>query len=55
VIEIIWGPRFKRTYKKKVKQYPEIEEQLSAALKLYVKDPFHPSLKTHKLGGPVKR
>jgi addiction module RelE/StbE family toxin len=54
VIDIIWGPRFKRTYKKKLKQYPEIEEQLSATLKLFVKDPFHPSLKTHKLGGQLK-
>jgi mRNA interferase YafQ len=54
VIEIIWGPRFKRTYKKKLKQYPDLEQQLSAALKLFVKDPFHPTLKTHKLGGPLK-
>jgi len=46
--------RFKRTYKKKLKQYPEIKQQLSAALKLFVKDPFHPLLKTHKLVGPLK-
>ena len=54
MIEIIWGPRFKRTYKKKLKQYPEINQQLSASLNLFVKDPFHPTLKTHKLGGPLK-
>jgi mRNA-degrading endonuclease YafQ of YafQ-DinJ toxin-antitoxin module len=54
VIEIIWGPRFKRTYKRKLKQYPAIKPQLSAALKLFVQDPFHPILKTHKLGGPLK-
>jgi addiction module RelE/StbE family toxin len=54
VIEIIWGPRFKRTYRKKLKHYPEIKQQLSAALNLFVKDPFHPTLKTHKLGGPLK-
>jgi len=54
VIDIIWGPRFKRTYKKKLKQYPEIKEQLTAALKLFSKDQFHQSLKTHKLGGPLK-
>jgi mRNA-degrading endonuclease YafQ of YafQ-DinJ toxin-antitoxin module len=23
-------------------------------LQLFVKDPFHPTLKTHKLGGPLK-
>ena len=54
MIEIVWGPKFKRAYKKKLKQYPEIKRQLSAALKLFIKDPFHPILKTHKLGGPLK-
>ena len=54
MIEIVWGPKFKRAYKKKIKHYPEINQQLSDALKLFVKDPFHPILKTHKLGGPLK-
>jgi mRNA interferase YafQ len=54
VIEIVWGPRFKRTYKKKLKQYPEMKQQLSTALNLFVKNPYHPLLKTHKLGGPLK-
>jgi mRNA-degrading endonuclease YafQ of YafQ-DinJ toxin-antitoxin module len=31
-----------------------IRQQLSAALNLFVKDPFHPILRTHKLGGPLK-
>jgi mRNA interferase YafQ len=54
VIEIVWGPRFKGAYKKKVKQYPEIKPQLSTALNLFAKNPYHPLLKTHKLGGPLK-
>ena len=54
MIEIVWGPRFKQAYKKKLKQYPEISQQLSAALKLFIQNPFHPILKTHKLGGPLK-
>jgi mRNA-degrading endonuclease YafQ of YafQ-DinJ toxin-antitoxin module len=54
VIEIVWGPKFKRVYKKKLKQYPGIKRELSSALKLFIKDPFHPTLKTHKLGGPLK-
>lgn len=54
MIEIVWGPKFKRVYKKKLKQYPEIKHHLSHALKLFIKDPFHPLLKTHKLGGPLK-
>jgi len=54
VIEIVWGPKFKKVYKKKLKRYPEIKRQLSSALRLFIKDPFHPILKTHKLGGPLK-
>jgi addiction module RelE/StbE family toxin len=54
VIEIVWGPKFKRVYKKKRKYHPEIKQQLAAALNLFVKDPFHPVLKTHKLGGPLE-
>lgn len=54
MIEIIWGPKFKRVYKKKLKQHPDLKIQLFRALKLFVKDPFHPLLKTHKLGGPLK-
>ncbi len=54
MIDIVWGPRFKRAYKRKIKQYPEIKQQLSSALKLFIKDPFHPTLKTHKLGGQLK-
>ena len=54
MIDLVWGPRFKRAYEKKLKQYPMIRQQLSAALNLFVKDPFHPTLRTHKLGGPLK-
>jgi addiction module RelE/StbE family toxin len=54
VNEIIWGSRFKRAYKKIVKQYPDIKEKLSDSLNIFVKDPFHPTLKTHKLGGPLR-
>ncbi len=54
MIDIIWGPRFKRAYKRKLKQNPEIKKQLFAALKLFVKAPYHPSLKTHKLEGPLR-
>jgi addiction module RelE/StbE family toxin len=54
VIEIIWGPKFKRVYKKKLRYHSEIKEQLFNALTLLVNDPFHPILKTHKLVGPLK-
>lgn len=37
-----------------VKQDPDLKEKLIDCLRLFVEEPFHPSLKTHKLGGALK-
>jgi mRNA-degrading endonuclease YafQ of YafQ-DinJ toxin-antitoxin module len=54
VIKLVWGPKFNRAYKKMVKLHPDITQNLFDSLKLFVEEPFHPSLKTHKLGGALK-
>ena len=54
MIELVWGPRFRKAYNKLVKHNPDKKEKLFNALRLFAKDPFHPNLKTHKLGGPLK-
>ncbi|AEB10640.1 type II toxin-antitoxin system RelE/ParE family toxin [Desulfobacca acetoxidans] len=54
MIELVWGPKFKRVLKKMVKQDPDLKEKLIDCLRLFVEEPFHPSLKTHKLGGALK-
>ena len=40
--------------KKQFKKNPELQEKLEEALKLFVNDPFHPVLGTHKLSGKLK-
>ena len=51
MIKIYFHPQFRKSYKKlplTIKKKAEIKE------KIFRKNPFHPSLKTHKLKGKLK-
>lgn len=54
MIELIWEKRFKLIYKKWERKHPELRDQLKDKMKLFESDPFHPSLKTHRLSGKLK-
>jgi mRNA interferase RelE/StbE len=47
-MEVNLSPRFTRAYKKLPKK---IQEDFKSKIETFVKDPRHPSLKTHKLKG----
>jgi len=49
-MDIIYGPKFAREYKKLPAKIKDIAEQQEA---LFRKDPFNPKLKTHKLKGKL--
>lgn len=51
---LIWGSSFKRAYKAKIKSNPELKPLIAEALQTFATDPFHPSLKTHKLKGKLR-
>ena len=53
-MEISFSSSFKRAFKKKVKGRQEIEDFFWEAAALFIQDPFHSSLKTHKLSGKLK-
>ena len=53
MIQLIWGTSFKRAFKKAIKSRPEIERKFRKSISLFEKDPFHTSLKTHKLSGKL--
>jgi addiction module RelE/StbE family toxin len=53
-MEIAFSSSFKRAFKKKIKGRNEIEELFWEATELFIQDPFHSSLKTHKLSGKLK-
>ncbi len=54
MIELIWDEKFKRLYKKWSQRHTDLEEQFRNRMELFVTDPFHPSLKTHRLSGVLK-
>ncbi len=54
MFELIWDEKFKRIYKKWSQRHPDLEEQFRNRMELFVTDPFHPSLKTHRLSGVLK-
>lgn len=53
MIELVWDEGFKRAYKRRINE-KEVKERFWKKLKLFVKDPFHPQLRTHKLSGKLK-
>ncbi len=54
MINLIWGSSFKRAYKKELTAKPDLKPKIAKALETFVVDPYHPSLKTHKLSGKLR-
>jgi addiction module RelE/StbE family toxin len=54
MIELVWDEKFKRIYKKWKLKHPDLEKQFKNIMELFVIDPFHLSLKTHRLSGILK-
>lgn len=50
---LVLASSFKRAFKSLIRQKPEMEEKIAERLELLVNNPFHPSLKTHKLKGKL--
>jgi addiction module RelE/StbE family toxin len=49
--EIFYSPAFKRAYKKLPSS---IQETTKGKILLFISEPFHPNLKTHKLSGDIR-
>ena len=54
MVEITFSSSFKRAFKKKIKIRKAIENLFWEAVSIFVEDPFHHSLRTHKLSGKLK-
>ena len=48
-----WTPKSLRSFKRLVRQNPQLRTLIEQALQQLVEDPFHPSLRTHKLKGDI--
>ncbi len=45
---------FRRAYRKHIRNRTDKEKKFSESLSLFMNDPFHPRLRTHKLTGQLK-
>jgi addiction module RelE/StbE family toxin len=53
VRNLVFASSFKRSFKALIREKKGIELKISEKLDLLVREPFHPSLRTHKLKGKL--
>ena len=54
MINLVWDSTFKRSYKKRIAANAILKEEFWDTLELFIKFPFDPHLKTHKLTGKLQ-
>lgn len=54
MIDFIWDPSFKRSYKKNISRNSILKKKFWTALNAFSKNPFDARLKTHKLTGKLQ-
>lgn len=52
--DLIFTDSYKKHARRFAKKHPELAEQYKKALKLLHKNPYHPSLRLHRLKGNLK-
>ncbi len=51
---LAWNASFQRTFKHRTRHSPASGERVFQVLEKLAEDPFHPTLKTHKLSGQLR-
>jgi addiction module RelE/StbE family toxin len=51
--QIGWTPKSLRAFKRLIRQNPQMRSLIEQTLTQLAEDPFHPSLRTHKLSGDL--
>ncbi|MEO7766019.1 MAG: type II toxin-antitoxin system mRNA interferase toxin, RelE/StbE family [Ferruginibacter sp.] len=54
MIKIAYSPAFVRAYKKQIKNQISTQLLFNEKVTLFLQDPYHPQLRTHKLSGKLK-
>ena len=53
MVKLVWNKRFKRNLEKYTKKHPELSRLIEEKMRLFVEDPYHVSLRNHKLTGKL--
>lgn len=51
---LAWTPKSQRAFKRLIKRNPQLKPTIRQTLDQLVRDPFEPSLRTHKLSGSLE-
>ena len=51
---LAWDTSFRRAFKRRTRNNPSLRDRIFQVLDRLAEDPFHPTLKTHKLSGQLK-
>lgn len=52
-MQLVWNPGFSRELKRLIRRSPTLRKSIEQTLQKLSEDPFHPSLRTHKLKGDL--
>ena len=52
--KLVWDSSFRRAFKKRTRNDPLLETSILDTIELLIEEPFHPSLKAHKLRGTLE-
>ena len=53
-MKVAFSSSFKRAYKKRIKGQKEKEDAFFKKMEIFIDEPYHPQLRTHKLSGQLK-
>jgi len=53
-MKLVWSSQFIRAFKRLSRTQPDLLDELERVLHVLEEEPFHPSLRTHKLKGVLK-
>jgi addiction module RelE/StbE family toxin len=53
-MKLVWTPRFTRAVRRLARRQPALLDDVESALHRLENDPFHPSLRAHKLKGNLR-
>ena len=50
---LVWSSSFARALKRRMRRQPSLRDRVERTLRQLAEEPFHPSLRTHKLTGQL--
>lgn len=54
MVSVSFDPSFRRAFKRRIAPDQAREKRFRAKLLTFIQDPFHPTLRTHRLSGKLK-